>query len=42
MAAARAQAPPVTVTNGTQFTDTSGGVVHAHGGGVLKVGDYCY
>lgn len=29
--AASAQAAPVTVTNGTQFTDTSGAVVHAHG-----------
>lgn len=37
-----AQAAPVTITNGTQFTDTSGGVVHAHGGGVIKVGDYYY
>ncbi|MGW0735164.1 RICIN domain-containing protein [Streptomyces sp. NPDC002851] len=32
----------VTVTNGTQFTDTSGGPLHAHGGGVLKVGAYYY
>jgi hypothetical protein len=37
-----AQAAPVTVTNGTQFTDTSGNPVHAHGGGVLKVGSYYY
>ncbi|MEU7719285.1 RICIN domain-containing protein [Streptomyces tibetensis] len=37
-----AQAAPQTVTNGTQFTDTSGGPVHAHGGGVLKVGSYYY
>ncbi|MEU7826647.1 RICIN domain-containing protein [Catellatospora sp. NPDC049133] len=37
-----AQAAPVTVTNGTQFTDTGGNVVHAHGGGVLKVGAYYY
>src|SRR5689334_23428182 len=35
-------AAPVTVANGTQFTDTSGAVVHAHGGGVLKVGAYYY
>ncbi|WP_433730376.1 RICIN domain-containing protein [Actinoplanes sp. CA-051413] len=35
-------AAPVTVANGTQFTDTSGAVVHAHGGGVLKVGAYFY
>lgn len=37
---APAQAAPVTVTNGTQFTDTTGAVVHAHGGGVIKVGAY--
>lgn len=37
-----AHAAPVTITNGTQFTDTSGNVVHAHGGGVLKVGGYYY
>jgi Ricin-type beta-trefoil lectin domain/Glycosyl hydrolases family 43 len=32
----------VTVTNGTQFADTGGRPVHAHGGGVLKVGSYYY
>jgi hypothetical protein len=37
-----AQAAPVTVSNGVQFTDTSGAVVHAHGGGMLKVGDHYY
>src|SRR5262245_1687180 len=37
-----ASAAAVTVVNGTQFTDTSGAVVHAHGGGVLKVGSYYY
>jgi len=37
-----AQAAPQTVTNGTQFTDTSGSPVHAHGGGVIKVGTYYY
>ncbi|MFB6848484.1 RICIN domain-containing protein [Streptomyces sp. NPDC056373] len=37
-----AQAAPWTITNGTQFTDTSGSPVHAHGGGVLKVGSYYY
>ncbi|MER5832819.1 RICIN domain-containing protein [Streptomyces sp. NPDC002130] len=37
-----AQAAPQTITNGTQFTDTSGSPVHAHGGGVLKVGSYYY
>jgi len=40
--AAPAVAAPVTVTNGTQFRDTAGGVVHAHGGGVIKVGSYYY
>ena len=42
VAATPAQAAPVTITNGTQFTDTGGSVVHAHGGGMLKVGDYYY
>ncbi|MEU3850181.1 RICIN domain-containing protein [Streptomyces sp. NPDC029554] len=37
-----AQAAPQTITNGTQFRDTSGSPVHAHGGGVLKVGSYYY
>ncbi|GIE31048.1 beta-xylosidase [Actinoplanes italicus] len=37
-----AQAAPVTITNGVQFTDTAGAGVHAHGGGVLKVGSYWY
>lgn len=37
-----AQAAPRTVPNGTQFTDTSGNVLHAHGGGVIKVGSYYY
>ncbi|WP_430788699.1 RICIN domain-containing protein [Actinoplanes sp. G11-F43] len=39
---APAQAAPVTITNGVQFTDTSGAGLHAHGGGVLKVGSYWY
>jgi hypothetical protein len=30
------------VVNGTQFTDTTCAVVHAHGGGALKVGSYYY
>ncbi|MCF0096647.1 RICIN domain-containing protein [Micromonospora sp. MH99] len=42
MAAAPAQAEPVAIPNGTQFTDTAGNLLHAHGGGVLKVGDYYY
>ncbi|MBR8640452.1 RICIN domain-containing protein [Streptomyces tuirus] len=37
-----AHAASVTIANGTQFTDTSGAVVHAHGGGVIKVGSYYY
>ena len=39
---APAVAAPVTVTNGTQFRDVNGNAVHAHGGGVLKVGSYYY
>ncbi|MGJ5830606.1 RICIN domain-containing protein [Streptomyces ossamyceticus] len=37
-----ALAAPVTVTNATRFTDTDGNVVHAHGGGVIKVGSFYY
>ncbi|MFF4500894.1 RICIN domain-containing protein [Streptomyces sp. NPDC001401] len=37
-----AQAAAQTVSNGIQFTDTSGNAVHAHGGGVIKVGSYYY
>ncbi len=37
-----AQAAPVTITNGIQFTDVGGSPLHAHGGGVLKVGGYYY
>jgi hypothetical protein len=37
-----AQAAAQTVTNGTRFTDTSGNAVHAHGGGVIKVGSFYY
>ncbi|MER6209369.1 RICIN domain-containing protein [Streptomyces sp. NPDC001642] len=40
--AGSAQAAAQTITNGTQFTDTSGNPVHAHGGGVIKVGSYYY
>ncbi|MEV7865772.1 RICIN domain-containing protein [Streptomyces sp. NPDC088124] len=35
-------AGPVSVTNGGQFTDTGGQLVHAHGGGVIKVGSWYY
>ncbi|WP_060882895.1 RICIN domain-containing protein [Streptomyces caniscabiei] len=37
-----AQAAPQTITNGTQFTDSGGSPLHAHGGGVIKVGTYYY
>ncbi|WP_413805102.1 RICIN domain-containing protein [Streptomyces sp. OE57] len=40
--AGSAQAAPVTVANGTQFTTTAGEAVHAHGGGVIKSGGYYY
>ncbi|RSM65378.1 hypothetical protein DMB66_16060 [Actinoplanes sp. ATCC 53533] len=40
--AAPAQAAQVTITNGTQFTDTDGNGVHAHGGGVIQVDGYFY
>ncbi|WP_329491715.1 RICIN domain-containing protein [Kitasatospora sp. NBC_01246] len=41
-AAGTAHAAPVTVTSGTQFADTAGNPVQAHGGGVIKVGQYYY
>ncbi|MGS2645613.1 RICIN domain-containing protein [Streptosporangium sp. G12] len=41
-AAHTAQAAQVTITNGTQFRDTAGNPLHAHGGGVLKVDTYYY
>ncbi|MFD5086653.1 RICIN domain-containing protein [Kitasatospora sp. NPDC058406] len=37
-----AQAAPVTTSPGTQFPDTGGEGVQAHGGGVIKVGEYYY
>ncbi|MEV0902382.1 hypothetical protein [Actinoplanes sp. NPDC049802] len=42
MPPAPAQAAPVTITNGVQFTDTAGAGVHAHGGGMIKVGSHWY
>ena len=42
LVASAAVAATVTITNGTQFRDTGGAPVHAHGGGVLKVGSYYY
>ncbi|MFD3530366.1 RICIN domain-containing protein [Streptomyces sp. NPDC058664] len=41
-AAGTAHAASVTVTNATRFTDPNGNPVHAHGGGVVKVGSYYY
>lgn len=41
-AAPPAHAASVTVLNGTGFTTPDGRPVHAHGGGVLKVGGYYY
>ena len=35
-------AAPGVITNGTQFKDTSGNVIHAHGGGLLYYGGYYY
>jgi Ricin-type beta-trefoil lectin domain/Glycosyl hydrolases family 43 len=40
--AGAAQAAAATFTNGTQFSDTAGSPVQAHGGGVLKAGSYYY
>ncbi len=35
-------AATVSITNGIQFKDTSGNIIHAHGGGLIKYGDYYY
>ncbi|MBD0378956.1 RICIN domain-containing protein [Paenibacillus sedimenti] len=40
--ASKTEAAAVSVQNGIQFKDTSGNVIHAHGGGVIKVGSYYY
>ncbi|KNY26476.1 RICIN domain-containing protein [Pseudobacteroides cellulosolvens] len=37
-----ANAAIASLTNGTQFKDTSGNVIHAHGGSLLKYGNYYY
>jgi hypothetical protein len=42
VSAPTANAAPATIVNGTQFTDTGGNALHAHGGGVLQVGTYYY
>ncbi|GGI43810.1 beta-xylosidase [Paenibacillus marchantiophytorum] len=36
------EAAAVTVQNGIQFKDTSGNIIHAHGGGIIKVSGYYY
>lgn len=38
----RVSAATVNVVNGIQFTDTNGNIVHAHGSGMIKVGNYYY
>ncbi|MIP45609.1 beta-xylosidase, partial [Salmonella enterica] len=35
-------AAPLSVTNGVQFKDTSGNVIHAHGGGMIKANGFYY
>ncbi|MEV8598964.1 RICIN domain-containing protein [Streptomyces griseoviridis] len=40
--ASPAQAATQSIANGVQFKDTSGNPLHAHGGGVVKVGSYYY
>lgn len=37
-----ASAAPLSVTNGIQFKDTNGNIVHAHGGGMIKANGYYY
>lgn len=40
--ASRVTAEPVTIDNGTPILDDNGDFVHAHGGGMIKVGAYYY
>ncbi|MCZ8521315.1 RICIN domain-containing protein [Paenibacillus mucilaginosus] len=40
--ASRTEAAAGSVQNGIQFKDTNGNVIHAHGGGAIKVGSYYY
>ncbi|MFJ2904014.1 RICIN domain-containing protein [Streptomyces sp. NPDC087212] len=42
LTAGPAHAAAQTIPNGVQFTDTSGNLLHAHGGGVIKVGSSFY
>ncbi|GAB3996809.1 hypothetical protein GCM10029992_17960 [Glycomyces albus] len=42
LGAAPAQAAPQTWVNGVTVQDTDGNTMHAHGGGVIKEGDYYY
>lgn len=37
-----ASAEPATINNGSQFVTSTGGQIDAHGGGVIKVGQYYY
>nr|WP_254438386.1 family 43 glycosylhydrolase [Paenibacillus sp. DCT19] len=37
-----ASAAPVNITNGVQFKDTNGGVIHAHGGGMIQADGFYY
>lgn len=38
----KAEAAPLSLLNAIQFKNTSGGMVQAHGGGMIKVGSYYY
>jgi ricin-type beta-trefoil lectin protein/glycosyl hydrolase family 43 len=40
--ASPASAAPVGVPNGVQFTDSTGAIVHAHGGGIIATGGFYY
>ncbi|MBN1173261.1 MAG: RICIN domain-containing protein [Micromonosporaceae bacterium] len=40
--AGSAEAATVSIANGTQFKDTAGNILHAHGGGIIKVDSYYY
>ena len=38
----KAEAAPLSLLNGIPFKNTAGGIVHAHGGGMIKAGSYYY